>query len=185
MLARTQTALATISRWGAIVAGYALTALSIAICLEIVMRQLGGYSLQGIDEIGGYVLAGTSAFGFAYALARHTHTRIDLLYRNAPDTARAILHLLAAALTAAIAAFMTWRAFAATARSLEIGAIAASPMRTPLWIPQAVWTAGLALFACIAVVLTLRGLSLLANGARQVNQEFEGGGETNDGVPRR
>jgi hypothetical protein len=48
------------TRIGAILSGYALLLLSLTICAEIVLRRLAAYSLQGVDEIGGYVLAGIS-----------------------------------------------------------------------------------------------------------------------------
>ena len=43
----------------------------------IIARKLFSYSLQGVDEIGGYVVAITGTFGFAYALINRTHTRIE------------------------------------------------------------------------------------------------------------
>lgn len=169
MFERLQSALFAVSRCGAIIGGYALMGLSIAICVEIVLRRTAGVSLQGVDEIGGYVLAGTSAFGFAFALVHRAHTRIDLLYRNAPVAAQAVLNIAAAILVAAAAAFMTWRAVESASRSYVIGSIAASPLQTPIWIPQAIWASGLALFTCVAVVLVLRGFALLAQGPAALN----------------
>jgi hypothetical protein len=37
----------------------------VATCVEMVSRKLFNYNLQGIDEIGGYTLAVTSAIGFS------------------------------------------------------------------------------------------------------------------------
>ena len=50
-----------------LVGGYILLLLSLVIVFEILARKLFSYSLQGVDEIGGYVVAGTGEFGFAYA----------------------------------------------------------------------------------------------------------------------
>ena len=48
--------------------GWWLIALSVATCVEMVGRKLFGFSLQGVDELGGYTLAVTSAIGFSYTL---------------------------------------------------------------------------------------------------------------------
>lgn len=156
-------------RFAAILAGYALLGLSIAICAEILLRRFSGLSLQGTDEVGGYVLAGASAFGFAYALLHHGHTRIDLLLRRVPPGAQAALNLFSAALFALIACSMAWRAFATLQRSLELGAVAPTPLQTPIWIPQGIWVAGLCFFALVAIYHLLLGLTALRRGARFTN----------------
>ena len=46
----------------AIFGGYILLLLSFLIVTEIVARKFFSYSLQGIDEIGGYVVAVTGTF---------------------------------------------------------------------------------------------------------------------------
>ena len=66
--------------------GYILLLLSLVIVFEILARKLFSYSLQGVDEIGGYVVAGTGAFGFAYALIERTHTRIDIVLGHVPKS---------------------------------------------------------------------------------------------------
>ena len=58
------------SRAGAIVAGWALLAISFATVFEILGRKYFNFSFRSLDEIGGYMLAGVSAFGFAYALSQ-------------------------------------------------------------------------------------------------------------------
>jgi TRAP-type C4-dicarboxylate transport system permease small subunit len=161
-----------VSRLFAILVGYALLLLSIFVCLEILLRRFVGYSLQGVDEVGGYVLAVTCAFGFGYALLHRAHTRIDIVLARAPSAAQAALNVLALVILAAIAGFMAWRAWAVFRRSLELGSISATPLQTPIWIPQAFWIAGLMLFAAVALMLALRGLFLLFRGASAVNREL-------------
>ena len=72
------------SRAGAIVAGWALLAISFATVFEILGRKYFNFSFRSLDEIGGYMLAGVSAFGFAYALAKHSHMRVTLLFPYIP-----------------------------------------------------------------------------------------------------
>jgi TRAP-type C4-dicarboxylate transport system permease small subunit len=159
-----------LGRAAAIVAGYALLGLSIMICAEIVMRRFIGVSLQGVDEIGGYVLAGASAFGFAYALLQRGHTRIDLVLQRVSAGPQAVLNVLAAVVIAAIAIFMAWRAHATFARSLELGSLAATPLQTPIWMPQLIWLSGLVFFAVVAVFFAFKALAAVPRGAAAVNE---------------
>ena len=46
---------------------------------EIIARKLFNHSLQGVDEIGGYVVAIIGTFGMALAAVERAHTRIDVL----------------------------------------------------------------------------------------------------------
>ena len=87
--------------------GYILLLLSLVIVFEILARKLFSYSLQGVDEIGGYVVAGTGAFGFAYALIERTHTRIDLVLGHVPKPVRNFLNVIAYAMVAGAALFIT------------------------------------------------------------------------------
>lgn len=153
----------------AILAGYSLLGLSLLICAEIVLRRIAGISLQGVDEIGGYVLAGSSAFGFAYALLCRGHTRIDILVSRTPSVVKAVLNILSSAVMALIAAFMAWRAYMALDRSLRLGSLASTPLQTPIWIPQSIWVAGLVFFALVAFLFLVRSLSAAIKGADCVN----------------
>ena len=58
------------SRIGALACGYLLLFLSFLVGFEVVARKLFGFSLQGVDEIGGYILAILATIGFSYTLLR-------------------------------------------------------------------------------------------------------------------
>lgn len=170
VLERTYRSFEAVGRLVALAGGYALLGLSLLICSEILLRRFIGVSLQGVDEIGGYVLAGVSAFGFGYALIERAHTRIDILFYKLGPRAQAGLNLFAATMIAAVACFMFWRAAAAFQRSAELGSIAATPLQTPLWIPQLAWVTGLGFFAAVALMLLVRALIVLREqGAAGVN----------------
>ncbi len=169
MLDRIHGLLDGVTRIGAIAAGYALLLLSLTICAEILLRRLAAYSLQGVDEIGGYVLAGISGFAFAFGLMQKAHTRIDILLRAVPAWLQAVLNVASALIFAAIAVFMAMRAEATLARSLQFGSLAPTPLQTPIWIPQTIWLVGLTLFAVVAIFLAIRAVLALFQGAAAVN----------------
>ena len=101
-----------------ILGGYVLLLLSFLIVFEIIARKLFSYSLQGVDELGGYVVAITGTFGFAYALIERTHTRIDIILGHVPPLPRNLLNLLAYALVTGAALFMLRYGYVALSESI-------------------------------------------------------------------
>ncbi|CAM3431506.1 TRAP transporter small permease subunit [Halomonas lysinitropha] len=148
----------------AISAGYASLGLSLLITFEVVARKLFNFSLQGVDEIGGYVLAIGVSFSFAYALLHRAHTRVDVLLTHLPRWLQAPLNTLAILMLAAFSVFMLWRAVETLKETLEFGSLASTPLQTPLWIPQGLWVIGLGVFTVLTVLLAGRALKLLATG---------------------
>ena len=136
-----------------ILGGYVLLFLSFLIVFEIVARKLFSYSLQGVDEIGGYVVAITGTFGFAYALIERTHTRIDIILGHVPPLPRNLLNLLAYALVTGAALFMLRYGYVALSESILFNSRSPTPLQTIMWIPQGMWFGGLFVFAVTAVAL--------------------------------
>jgi TRAP-type C4-dicarboxylate transport system permease small subunit len=150
--------------------GYACLALSFLIVGEILARKLLGVSMQGVDEIGGYVVAITGTFGMALAAADRAHTRIDVALGRLPLPAQAVLNLVAWVALAGAAAFMAWMAWETLAESLAFSSRATTPLQTPLWLPQGLWLAGLCLFALTALGVAARGLMGLGAGLAEANR---------------
>ncbi len=147
-----------------ILSGWWLIAFSLASCFEMVSRKLFQYSLQGIDEIGGYTLAATSAIGFSYTLITRGHTRIDFLVSKMPVPVRAGLNFLAMFTLALLSAFALFRGWNVLSESIEFQSTATTPLQTPLWIPQVIWFAGYVMFALISVYLAAHCAWLLLQG---------------------
>ena len=136
-----------------LVGGYVLLLLSLVIVFEILARKLFSFSLQGVDEIGGYVVAGTGAFGFAYALIERTHTRIDIVLGHVPRLLRNSLNIFTYALVTGAALFITRYAYQALNESLLFNGHSPTPLQTPMWIPQGIWFAGLIVFSGTAIAM--------------------------------
>lgn len=147
-----------------ILSGWWLIAFSLASCFEMVSRKLFQFSLQGIDEVGGYTLAVTSAIGFSYTLVTRGHTRVDFLVSKLPDAVRAALNWLAMATLSALSLFALFRGSNVLSESIEFQSTATTPLQTPMWIPQSLWLLGYALFAIIATYLAVHATTLLMKG---------------------
>lgn len=150
-----------LSRVFALVAGASVALLAVLICIDIAARSLFRVSLQGTDELGGYVLAFAGSCGFAYALLHKGHPRIDILLSRMPRRVQNPAHVLAQATLAGMAIFMTWFAVGELAQTIRFGAVTNTPLQTPLWLPQGLWALGCGLFALTTIITTLHGLWLL------------------------
>lgn len=153
-----------------ILGGYACLGLSFLIVAEILSRKLLNYSLQGVDEIGGYVVAITGTFGMALAAVERAHTRIDVLLLRLPDQVEAVLNLFSFVALGIGAAFMGYMGWRTLNDSLTFGSVSSSPLQVPLWIPQSMWMAGLVLFGIAALWTALRGLLALRKSLDAANQ---------------
>lgn len=165
--------LTPVTRLFAILCGLWLLGYSLLVCADIVARRYFAVSLQGTDEIGGYTGAVLAAFGFAHALVRRRHTRIELFLGAVPTWPRALTNVVAAVAIAAFSAFVAWRGWHELADSIDFMSVSNSPLQVPLWIPQGAWLAGLVVFALVAALLALHALSLLLRGrADEVNRWY-------------
>ena len=161
-----------IARWGAILCGWGVLVLSVAITIEILGRKLFAFSFHGIDDIGGYVLAITATVGASYTMAMRGHTRVDVFLVRMPQGLQRFLNLLAMATMALFAVFATWRGSVVLMESIEFQSVATNPLQTPLWQPQSLWLFGLALFAAIAVAYAVHAVLLYARGSAQLNRLY-------------
>lgn len=160
----------TVARVGALCGGYILLAFAFMVAIEVISRKYLNFSLQAVDEVGGYVLAVTTAFALSYAFLRRAHTRVDLFIGRLPVPIRAFLNAVSAAATTAFAVFMAWRAAATLLESIALQSRASTPLQTPLWIPQSLWVAGLCVFAIITAGVTVAAVVHLVRGnVQQVN----------------
>jgi len=162
----------SIARVCAIVAGWSLMAISVAMCVEILGRKYFNFSFRGLDEIGGYMLAGVCAFGFAYTLSTRSHMRVTLLFPYVPASVQSLLNVLAMLTLAAMAAFCAWRGVFEVLDVLISGKHSNSPLQAPLWVPQSIWLAGMALFAVGAVFMALHSVSLLFRDRALLNRIY-------------
>lgn len=163
----------TTERIAALVFGMIFVLLSLMITLETLLRKLFSTSLQGVDELGGYALAVGSTIAFTLALLDRNHIRIDLIHTRLGSRWKTALNLAASLLMALLAGLLCWMAWLQISETLEYGSTAQTPWATPLIYPQAVWFAGLALFALCAAGCAWSGaLLLLRARVAEFNQHF-------------
>jgi TRAP-type C4-dicarboxylate transport system permease small subunit len=154
-------------------AGWALICLSLLIAFEVVARKFFAFSTQGADEIGGYVLAISSAAAFSYGVHTKAHIRIDVVLRHLPVKWRATFNVVAYATLTLFAVTLAWQASRVVLQSWQFSALAPTPLAIPLILPQGIWGLGILLFAVVCVVTTIRAVSGLLRGHwERVAREF-------------
>jgi TRAP-type C4-dicarboxylate transport system permease small subunit len=139
-----------------LLSGWALLALSLLIAFEVIARKYFQFSLKGVDEIGGYVLAIGSAVGFSYALVMRGHVRVDLLLLKLSRRAQDWANWIAALAMALFSYVLLWRTLFVYEKTLQLGARSGTPLDTPLAYPQGVWTLALILFAVVCTATAWR-----------------------------
>ncbi|MDW3221832.1 MAG: TRAP transporter small permease [Paracoccaceae bacterium] len=158
-----------ISTMLALGAGITIALLAVLITIDIVGRDVFGVSVQGTDEIGGYVLAFVGSLGMALTLMRRGHPRIDLFFRFFPNAVRDTLNVLAQITIAGFAVFMAWQAWGELEKTLRFGAITNTPLQTPLWVPQSIWLAGMIFFALTCCLTSAHAIWLYFTDRRAVS----------------
>lgn len=161
---RARRILDAIARAMGYVAGWAFVACAFLIGVEVVVRNLFGFSTQSTTEISGYLLAFGVSWGLAHALATRNHVRIDVLLNMLPLRARGLLHVVALTILAVFVAFVAYGAVQLARESYEFGATDISLLRTPLVIPQGLWATGICVFLILIVLMLVEAVLLLAGG---------------------
>jgi TRAP-type C4-dicarboxylate transport system permease small subunit len=136
--------------FAAAIFGLGFLLLALAVAVETIMRKVLNRSLQGVDELGGYILATGAALSIASALVSRAHIRIDLLHDFMPRALRLLLNVLASLALLACAVLLARMAWIALDESILFNSTAQTPWATPLWIPQGIWFVALLLLCLVA-----------------------------------
>ena len=144
--------------------GMLLLAAAFTVSADVVARKLFAVSLGGSDELSGYAFAIGTAWAIAFALLRRVNVRVDALYGMLPGKLCALLDILALVALGVFAAYLARWSWEVLATSWALSSQSNSALKVPLWIPQSLWFAGLALFVATLVLLLARALGMLFAG---------------------
>ena len=144
--------------------GALLLIASIVICIDITLRYTVSLTLGGADELSGYALAISSAWGLSTAVLTRSHIRIDTVYVRIGARARAALDLLSLATLAFFFSLVTYYAWGVLKQSWQSDSHSLSEIQMPLIAPQSLWVLGLAFFVTVCALLLARGFHALVKG---------------------
>lgn len=146
------------------VTGYIFLALAVLVVIEVLGRKLFGFSLQGVDELGGYALAAGSSLAFTTALIDRSHIRIELVHLKLPILVQTLLNWVSIVLLAAFGAMLAWVCLTILRDTIAYRSTAPTPWATPLIYPQGLWYAAIVVFALVAVAMAVHATVLLLTG---------------------
>jgi TRAP-type C4-dicarboxylate transport system permease small subunit len=146
------------------VGGVLLLLAALLVSFEILGRKFLSLPFSVGTELSTYALAVGASWSFAQALLLRAHVRIDVLRNLLPPPVRTVLDIVALVSLAAFALLLSWHVWDTVATSWNLGARENTPLATPLVIPQLLWFWGMAWFAAVALVETIRACAALARG---------------------
>ncbi len=115
-------------------------------------RKLAGFDPLGLlvpslAEIAGFLLVGASFLALASTLRMGDHIRVSILLQQVPAKVAAVLEVWCLAVAFALVAYFAWHSGWQAYDSHVYGEVSFGIIPIPLWIPQSVMTAGIAVFA--------------------------------------
>jgi TRAP-type C4-dicarboxylate transport system permease small subunit len=113
------------------------------ISAEVVARQFH-YSLEVVDELGGYLLAALTFLSMPVALIGGAYHQVEYVQRRLGPRGRAVTGFAFTALSLAFCLLLAWQLWRLVTRSYASSVIAPTVLGTPLWIPQSAMLVGVA-----------------------------------------
>ena len=152
------------AQWGLWFGGALVMLAAVLIGVDVVLRKFFALSIGGADELAGYALAIGTTWGLGAALLDRAHIRIDSLYLLFPQKLRLLLDLAALILLVGFFALVAWHGMSVVSQSWTAGSRSQSALEIPTIIQQAIWLAGLVVFATIGALLLIEALRIIAAG---------------------
>lgn len=153
-----------LASWSIRAGGGLILIAALLVATDVLLRKLLSVTLGGADEVAGYALAVGSAWSYSAVLLKRGNVRVDAAYRLMPRLARALLDLLAVASIGLLTGIFAWYGYEVFMTSWELGSRSNSELAAPLWLPQAMWWAGLTQCTLTALVLFLRATVAMIQG---------------------
>ncbi len=117
------------------VAGLQLVLLSALVLAQIAMRFMG-QSLPDVDELAGYLMAGSIFLALPYSLLHGDHIQVTLVTaRLSPGTARRVA-LIVWGLTVLLTAYIAWNVAVFLLETWRFDERSTGKLSLPMWLPQ-------------------------------------------------
>mgnify|MGYP001170131485 FL=1 len=160
-MATIQRSASVMSAIAALLAGVLLVAMVGHTVLEMVLRAFFYTSTFVLDEFVGYEVAALTMLGLGHALNTGSLIRVNLLTRLLPPRGQRWMELASVAIALILCAYLCRYHLLAIETAYVRGARSNTLAATPLWMPMAVFVAGLGVFM---IQLLAYGLRLLGGG---------------------
>jgi TRAP-type C4-dicarboxylate transport system permease small subunit len=134
-----------------------IVAMAVVVLVEIVTRNLFGFSFEVSEELGGYIVVGIAVLSLPVCQVYRSYHHVQFVQARLSPRVRAASHVLFDVLSLGFCLLLVWQLTRFVLQSYHSEDVAMTLLATPLWIPQAVMPIG-AVAACISL-----GRSLIGN----------------------
>jgi TRAP-type transport system small permease protein len=113
------------------------------VILEIVTRNLLGFSFEVSEELGGYIIVGITFLSLPVCQVYRAYHHVQFIQARLSLRLQALSHLLFDALSLLFCFVLLWQLTRFVATSYRSEDVAPTLLATPLWIPQALMPIGM------------------------------------------
>ena len=180
--------IAAVAQVGIWIGGTLLFAAATIVTAEVLLRKGAGalvgtsFLFSGSDEISGYLFAVGTSLSLAYVLVTKGHVRIDVLYIQFGQVARAVMDIIALVVMAIFVAALLERAIDVATTSYVEQIRSNTQLRIPLAWPQIPWAFGIALFFLAIITAIIRTLAAVLKGDWQAANAIAGVATTEEEI---
>jgi TRAP-type transport system small permease protein len=121
----------------------AIVVMGAIVILEIVTRNLFGFSFEMSEEIGGYIIVGITFLSLPVCQVYRSYHHVQFIQSRLSPKLQALSHLLFDLLSLLFCAVMLWQLIRFVATTYRSEDVAPTLLATPLWIPQALMPIGM------------------------------------------
>lgn len=121
----------------------AILGMGAVVILEIVTRNLFGFSFEMSEELGGYIIVGISFLSLPVCQVYRSYHHVQFVQARLSPRMQALSHFLFDVLSLLFCGILVWQLTRFVATSFRSEDIAPTLLATPLWIPQALMPIGM------------------------------------------
>jgi TRAP-type C4-dicarboxylate transport system permease small subunit len=142
-----------------------IVVMAVIVLVEIVTRNLFGFSFEASEELGGYIIVAISFLSLPVCQVYRSYHHVQFVQERLSPRMKAASHVLFDVLSLGFCLLLVWQLTRFVMQSYRSEDVAMTLLATPLWIPQSLMPLG-ALAASVSLARTLAGnvRRLLASG---------------------
>jgi TRAP-type transport system small permease protein len=133
-----------------------IVAIAVVVLIEIVTRNLLGFSFEASEEIGGYIVVAISFLSLPVCQVYRSYHHVQFVQSRLSPRMQAASHILFDALSLGFCLLLVWQLSRFVLQTWRAEDIAPTLLATPLWIPQSLMPLG-ALAASVSLARSLAG----------------------------
>jgi TRAP-type C4-dicarboxylate transport system permease small subunit len=133
-----------------------IVAMAVIVLVEIITRNLFGFSFEASEELGGYIIVGISFLSLPVCQVYRSYHHVQFVQERLSPRMKAASHVLFDVLSLGFCLLLVWQLTRFVITSYHSEDVAMTLLATPLWIPQALMPIG-ALAASISLTRALAG----------------------------